>query len=85
MKDLIQRLRDASANSVQTVLGSTIFCEAATALEQQQAEIERLRGALQIPKWKSCHKDNMEFSATISCYAMDKIRAALAAEKDDDE
>jgi hypothetical protein len=46
-------------------------------------EIERLRAALAIPKWKSCHKDNMEFSATISCYTMDKIRQALA-EVDDE-
>lgn len=28
-------------------------------------------------KWKS-DKDNMEFTGTISCYQMDKIRAAIA-------
>lgn len=29
-------------------------------------------------KWRSDDKDNMEFAARITCFQMDKIRAALA-------
>lgn len=32
---------------------------------------------LQSIKWKSAEKDNMEFSAKITCYQMDDIRALL--------
>ena len=49
-------------------------------LERQAAEIERLRGALDGIKWRSACKDNMEFSATITCWQMDAIRAALTGE-----
>jgi hypothetical protein len=29
-------------------------------------------------KWKSTDKDNMEFSATTTCYVMDKLRPAIS-------
>lgn len=35
--------------------------------------------ALESIKWKSADRDNMEFSARITCFQMDAIRAALAA------
>lgn len=54
--------------------------KAADALERQAAEIERLRRALGGIKWRSACKDNMEFSATITCWQMDAIRAALTGE-----
>jgi len=31
--------------------------------------------------WKSIDKDNMEFQATITCYGMDKIHAAIKNSK----
>lgn len=40
--DLVSRLRDAHANSTQRIVGSNIFDEAATALTEARAEIERL-------------------------------------------
>ena len=39
---------------------------------------EPMREALAGIKWKSADRDNMEFSATITCWQMDRIRAALA-------
>ncbi len=48
--------------------------------ERQAAEIERLRGALGGIKWRSVCKDNIKFSATITCWQMDAIRAALTGE-----
>jgi hypothetical protein len=54
--------------------------EAADALERQAAEIERLRGTLGGIKWRDACKDNMEFSAMITCWQMDAIRAALTGE-----
>ena len=45
------------------------------------AENERLREALRFlfaeTKWKSIDKDNMEFEGRVSCYQLDKARAAL--------
>jgi len=35
-------------------------------------------------KWKSIDKDNMEFSATITCYQMDKLRDFLTIAKERD-
>jgi hypothetical protein len=37
-----------------------------------------MKGALEGIKWKSADRDNMEFSATITCFQMDKIRALLS-------
>jgi hypothetical protein len=54
--------------------------EAAATIERQAAEIKRLRAALGGIKWRSACKDNMEFSATITCWQMDAIRAALTGE-----
>jgi hypothetical protein len=54
--------------------------KAADTIERQAAEIERLRGTLGGIKWRSACKDNMEFSATITCWQMDAIRAALTGE-----
>ena len=39
-----------------------------------EAAIEALRSL----KWKSVDGDNMEFACRITCYQMDKIKAALA-------
>jgi len=41
------------------------------------SEVKWLREILAMPKWVSCEKDNMEFSAKITCYTMDKIRKGL--------
>jgi len=51
--------------------------EAAALIERLLAEREGLREALERIKWRSVCKDNMEFSATITCWQMDAIRAAL--------
>jgi len=40
-------------------------------------EIEQLREALSVIKWRSSDKDNMEFAARITYAQMDKIRKAL--------
>lgn len=44
--DLIERLRDAHANATQRIFGSNIFDDAAQALSEARAEIERLRQEL---------------------------------------
>ena len=41
------------------------------------ATAERMRATLNNIKWRSIDRDNMEFSATITCWQMDAIRAAL--------
>lgn len=41
------------------------------------AAVERMRAMLNGIKWRSIDRDNMEFSATITCWQMDAIRAAL--------
>ena len=44
------------------------------------ADNERLRSALQELmdyKWFSVEKDNMEFSARVTCFTLEKARAAL--------
>ena len=55
-------------------------------VEELEAENERLRAvyeAVKDIKWRSIDKDNMEFSTT--CFAVDRIREALAAQESDDE
>ena len=50
-------------------------------LRQQHFRIETLEAALRFlldTKWKSVDKDNMEFEGRVSCYQLDKARAALA-------
>ena len=45
-----------------------------------RAENERLREALNFlmtTRWKSVDKDNMEFEGRVTCYQLDKARAAL--------
>ena len=45
-----------------------------------RAENERLREALNFlmtTEWKSVDKDNMEFEGRVTCYQLDKARAAL--------
>ena len=41
------------------------------------AAVEGMRAMLSGIKWRSIDRDNMEFSATITCWQMDAIRAAL--------
>ena len=41
-----------------------------------------MREALGSIKWKSADRDNMEYSALITCWQMDAIRAALTPEKE---
>ena len=48
-----------------------------------RAENGRLRDALDFlmtTKWKSVDRDNMEFEGRITCYQLDKARAALSYE-----
>lgn len=43
--------------------------------------IEKLEGALRFlieeTRWKSVDKDNMEFEGRVTCYQLDRARAAL--------
>ena len=78
---LIERLR---ANDLTTQ--ALAADEAADRIEELEAENERLRAvyeAVKDIKWRSIDKDNMEFSTT--CFAVDRIREALAAQESDDE
>ena len=55
-------------------------------VEELEAENERLRAvyeAVKDIKWRSIDKDNMEFSTT--CFAVDRIREALAALQETDD
>ena len=57
--------------------------DAADRIEALAADVERLRAveeAVKDIKARSIDKDNMEFSTT--CFAVDRIREALAAVKD---
>jgi hypothetical protein len=51
-------------------------------VDAAEAEVARLKLELGGIKWKSADRDNMEFSATITCYQMDAIRAFLPAKKE---
>ena len=45
-----------------------------------RAENDRLREALNFlmtTRWKSVDKDNMEFEGRVTCYQLDRARAAL--------
>jgi hypothetical protein len=49
-------------------------------VDDLRAENERLREALNFlmtTEWKSVDKDNMEFEGRVTCYQLDKARAAL--------
>ena len=53
---------------------------ATTITKSLRAENGRLREALEFlmkTKWKSVDKDNMEFEGRVTCYQLDKARAAL--------
>jgi hypothetical protein len=43
--------------------------------EAAEARVEALEKALTGISWKSADRDNMEFTARITCYQMDAIRA----------
>ena len=48
-----------------------------------RTELARLREALNFlmtTRWKSADKDNMEFEGRVTCYQLDKARAALSCE-----
>lgn len=51
--------------------------DAANEIERLHAQLDKAKEALREPKWKSAEKDNMEFSARITCWQMDRIRATL--------
>lgn len=46
-----------------------------------EAREKKLLGLLEGIKWKSADKDNMEFTARITCFQRDDIRAALRGEE----
>ena len=54
--------------------------------DKGRAENERLREALRFlfaeTKWKPIDKDNMEFEGRVSCYQLDKARAALKGNRE---
>jgi hypothetical protein len=57
----------------------------AVRFKEQAARIKALEAALRFlldTKWKSVDKDNMEFEGRVTCYQLDKARAALAPEQD---
>ena len=48
------------------------------ALRARVAKLEAaLRFLFEETKWKSADKDNMEFEGRVTCYQLDKARAAL--------
>ena len=48
------------------------------ALRARVAKLEEaLRFLIEETKWKSVDKDNMEFEGRVTCYQLDKARAAL--------
>ena len=62
------------------------FCICLDCRKELEAENERLRAvyeAVKDIKWRSIDKDNMEFSTT--CFAVDRIREALAAVEGNDD
>jgi hypothetical protein len=65
MSDIVNELRNGPFSDMEDL------CSRAA------AEVERLRAALDGIMWVSADKDNMEFAARITCFQMDKIRAAL--------
>ena len=51
------------------------------ALRARVAQLEAaLRFLLEDTKWKSVDKDNMEFEGRVTCYQLDRGRAALSGE-----
>jgi hypothetical protein len=54
--------------------------EAADLIEFLSLRMREMREALAGIKWKSADRDNMEFTARITCFQMDKIRAAFSQE-----
>ena len=52
--------------------------------ERLRARVAKLEAALKFlledTKWKSVDKDNMEFEGRVTCYQLDRGRAALSGE-----
>ncbi len=69
--DEIERLREEVEYEAK---GADSACEV---IMEFQFENKRLRDALTLIQWISYDKDNMEFTATITRWQMDKIQAAL--------
>jgi hypothetical protein len=46
-------------------------------VEALRARIRQFEEALASIKWRSIDRDNMEFSATITCFQMDRLNAAM--------
>ena len=74
MSDLVGRLRGTGTRNPGNLLD-----EAAARIEALEAA---LRFLFEETKWKSVEKDNMEFEGRVTCYQLDKARAALAPEQD---
>ena len=75
------KFRDALAAKDAEIARLTLERDyAADMLGNDRADIARLREALLFlleTKWKSVDKDNMEFEGRVTCYQLDKARAAL--------
>ena len=64
---------DARRQFIERVDGPVI-----AALRARVAKLEdALRFLFEETKWKSADKDNMEFEGRVTCYQLDKARAAL--------
>lgn len=50
----------------------------AAAREKRMAELREALKLLFNTKWKSVDKDNMEFEGRVTCYQLDRARAALS-------
>lgn len=58
---------------------NTAFVSASReAIPDLLATVEELVGALGSIQWKSCEKDNMEYSAKITCFQLDDFRSLLS-------
>ena len=69
-RGLVERLR------IREPLLGRMCDEAADRIEALEAALRFLLDT----KWKSVGKDNMEFEGRVTCYQLDKARAALAPE-----
>ena len=75
-KELEQLMEIAQGTGLDGSNSITVLTE----LLELRAENDRLREALAFlvrTEWKSVGKDNMEFEGRVTCYQLDKARAAL--------